>query len=142
MRHTLKAPLLLAIALATGALVSGLLIVWNASYGTKATPLALTYRTYLHSGTLISKEKDLLLLTASYPGAPKDIAPMAIRYGHNTMFVRHTPKVEDGKWIGIDVSRETPEGLTDGDYLYITYIYDAEDRYVATNVIVGNPLIQ
>jgi hypothetical protein len=139
MRHTFTIPLILATALVAGALISGALIAARPQDDGNA---ARTYTPFIHSGALIAREDGVLIVTGTYPGSPKDAAPMAIRYGAGTVFERHDPMVEDGAWTGVTVTGTRPEDLDPGDYLYVTYVYDSENRYLATDVIVGNPLIQ
>ncbi len=139
MSRRLSILLYFAATLAAGALISaGLFAMRSLS---DDAPI-FTYTPFIHSGTLIEHKEGALIVTGAYPGSPKDTAPLSMRYGRSTKFLRHDPKTEDGHWVGVDVRPEDPQNLKAGDYLYITYIYDAENRFLATEIIVGNPLIQ
>ncbi len=141
MRYIGAIILTLSIALALGVSASAMLFTWRDVTGNPALRV-MSYTPYIHSGRLIAQTDGTLTISGALPGLEQNVAPLLMRYGKNTKFIKHSPLAEDGVWVGMDAQSLNPRALKEGDYLYVSFIYDLDGRHLATEVIVANPLIQ
>lgn len=104
---------------------------------------ALQQVRFARGGTL--QDVDLLsrrVTLALVPQTKSKEAPLSVQFTDATVFIRHTPVMEDGVWVSVTSAPSSIEDITLGEYVYLEYVIDLQGMYLAKRVIVGNPLIQ